>query len=495
MLQMQGKEENDANKAKDSYEKMQELIANGSYFTFHDEISRRIVPAGVKPVVDRRIVDIPPENSQQDWLPEPKKNGRTKKPPKKFHMPDGALTGFVTAGRMNEEIAPKGRGKKVPVITYPSEVAYEIPSFESVLLDESATRDLERRFQTVYDDDDAPIVSALDLSQHADHQRILTKTHLLSKPGRKAQSFVATMQCIHNIDAERVESFKQNLHHSDYESDGLDEIDDSIPMTAMEPRPVIHEDMWADDEPVSQEVVKSKAKPTARPKAAPKPKAKPAAERKAKAPPKTPAPQGRPRKDKSTEIVVDTPIRAHVELDPTPKTKTPNWRVSALAGEGEESSPPPTDPRFHVASQADTIGSQDTLADGEEEDPSLWKQDSEFASFIVDGTMMEEEEEEVPASSLPGLDFNGLGEATQAMIRSATKPKRPVRAEKLFTSDITDNDAVVSSDSDDDAPLVQPGKSVKKKPTYIIESASEVSSPVLQRKRVRRVIEDDDDDE
>lgn len=495
MLQMQGKEENDANKAKDSYEKMQELIANGSHFTFHEEISRRIVPADVKPVVDRRIVDIPPENSQQDWLPEPKKNGRTKKPPKKFHMPDGVLTGFVTAGRMDEEIVPKGRGKKAPTITYPSEETFEIPSFDSVLLDESATRELERRFQTVYDDDDAPMVSALDLSHHADHQRTLIKTHLLSKPGRKTQSFVATMQRIHDVDTERVESFKQNLHHSDYESEGLEGIDDSILMAATEPRPLIHEDMWADDEPASQDVVKSKAKPKAKSKAAPKLKAKSVAKPKAKAPPKTPTPRGRPRKDKSTDIAMETPIRAHVEVDPTPKTKTPNWRVSALAGEGEESSPPPTDPQFHIASQADTIGSQDTFADGEEEDPSLWKQDSELASFIVDGTMMEEEEEEVPASSLPGLDFNGLGKATQAMIRSATKPKKPVRAEKLFTSDITDNDAVVSSDSDDDAPLIKPGKAANKKTTYIIDSASEASSPAVQRKRARRVIADDDDDE
>ncbi|KAF3046519.1 3'-5' DNA helicase [Didymella heteroderae] len=494
MLQMQGKEENDANKAKDSYEKMQELIANGSHFTFHDEISRRIVPADVKPIVDRRIVDIPPENSQQDWLPEPKKNGRTKKPPKKFHMPDGVLTGFVTAGRMEEEIVPKGRGKKAPAITYPSEEAFEIPSFDSVLLDESATHDLERRFQTVYDDDDAPMVSALDLSKHADHQRTLTKTHLLSKPGRKTQRFVATMQRIHDTDAERVESLKHNLHHSDYESDGADAIDDSIPMAAAESRPLIHEDMWAHDDPASQEVFISKVKPNAKRKVAPKPKAILAAEPKAKASPKTSAPRGRPRKDRATDIAAETPIRTHVGMGPAPQTKTPNWRVSTLAGEGEESSPPPTDPRFHIASQADSIGSQDTFADGEDEDPSLWKQDSELASFIVDGTVMEEDEEEAPVSSLPGLDFNGLGKATQAMIRSATKPKRPVRAEKLFTSDITDNDAVVSSDSDDDAPMIKPARGANKKPTYIIESASEVSSPVMQRKRARRVIDDDDDE-
>ncbi|KAJ8112152.1 hypothetical protein OPT61_g5413 [Boeremia exigua] len=488
MLQMQGKEENDANKAKDSYEKMQELIANGSHFTFHDEISRRIVPPDVKPVVDRRVVDIPPENSQQDWLPEPKKKGRTKKPPKKFHMPDGVLTGFVTAGRMDEEIAPKARGKKPLIITYPSEELMEIPSFESVLLDESATNDLERRFQTVYDDDDAPIVNALDLSQHIDRQRALTKTSLLSNPGRKTRDFVAMMQRIHDTDTDRIEFFKQNLHLSDDETDTT--VGNDIVIADTELRAVIREDMWADD--ASQELVKPRAKPKTKAKAAPKPKAKPVPKPNSKAPPRTPAARGRPRKETATVAAANTPIRPPKTVEQTPQTKTPDWRVSALAGEGEESSPPPTDPRFHVASQADTIGSQDSMAGVEAEDPSLWKLDSDLHSFIVEGTIIEEE---VPASSLPNLDFNGLGKATQAMIRSAKKPKRPIRAEKLFTSDITDNDAVVSSDSDDDSPLVQPGRGASRKPTYVIDSASEASSPVLQRQRARRVIDDDEDDE
>lgn len=490
MLQMQGKEENDANKAKDSYEKMQELIANGSHFTFHDEISRRIVPPDSKPIVDRRAVEIPPENSQQDWLPEPRKNGRTKKPPKKFHMPDGVLTGFVTAGRMGEEIVPKKRGKKAPDVTYPSEEIFEVPSFQSVLLSDSETNDLERRFQTVYDDEDTPMVSALDLGHHADHQRTLVHTELLSRPGRRTKDFVGMMQRIHAMDNDRVESFKQNLHHSDYESDGVDA---DILVVDAEAQSLVREDMWADDDPASQEATKSKPKPKAQAKAAPKLKAKIASEPKAKTIPKTPAPRGRPRKEKAAVITADdTPICVAKTKVQTPKTKTPNWRVSALAGEGEESSPPPTDPRFRLASQADTLGSQDSF-DDEEEDPSLWKQDSELNSFIVEGTI---EEEVGPPSSLPGLDFNGLGKATQAMIRSAAKPKRPARAEKLFTSDITDNDAVVSSDSDDDSPLVRPAGVANKKSAFIVESASEnESSPILPRQRVRRVIDDDDDDD
>jgi ATP-dependent DNA helicase MPH1 len=491
MLQMQGKEENDANKAKDSYEKMQELIANGSQFTFHEETSRRIVPADIKPTVDRRTIDIPPENSQQDWLPEPKKNGRTKKPPKKFRMPDGVLTGFVTAGRMDEEIVPKGRGKKTAVITYPSEETFDIPSYESVLLDESATNDLERRFQTVYDDDDdTPMVSALDLSHHAEHQRKLIKPQLLSKSGMKTKDFVATMQRIHAMDADRVEMFKQNLHESDNDPDG---VVDSLLVADTELRPPIREDMWADDDPTSQEVVKTKPKQKAKTKAVPQSREKPEPKPKPKAPPKISATRGRPRKDKAAVTEVETPARPSKTKNVTPKTKTPDWRTSAFAAEGEESSPPPTDPRFHLASQADTIGSQDTLADGEEEDPSAWKLDSELNSFIVDGTIIEDE---VPPSSLPNLDFNGLGKATQAMIRSATKPKRPARTEKLFTSDITDNDAVVSSDSDDDEALVKSNRGASRKATCVVDSASEeVSSPVMQRKRARRVIDDDDDDE
>ncbi|KAJ4987411.1 type III restriction enzyme [Stagonosporopsis vannaccii] len=490
MLQMQGKEENDANKAKDSYEKMQELIANGSHFTFHEEVSRRIVPADIKPVVDRRVVDIPPENSQEDWLPEPKKRGRTKKPPKKFHMPDGVLTGFVTAGRMDEEIVPKGRSKKASAIVYPSEEIMEIPPFESVLLDDSEKNDLERRFQTVYDDDnDAPIVSALDLSQHVGYQRVLTETQLLSQPGRKTRDFVATMQRIHDMNNDRVESFKRSLHHSDYESDGRD---DEVLIANTDLPPIIHEHMWADDEPASRELVKPKAKPRATAKAAAKPKTKAGSEPKSKATHKTTATRGRPRKDTAAQAATETPARPSKTTEQTPKTTTPDWRVSALAAEGDESSPPPTDPRFHLASQADTIGSQDTMADGKSEDLSLWKMDSDLNSFIVDSTIVEED---VPASSLPNLDFNGLGKATQAMIRSATKPKRLGRVEKLFTSDITENDAVVSSDTDDDAPLANPGRGANKKPTCIIDSTSEASSPVVQRQRVRRVIQDDDSDE
>lgn len=480
MLQMQGKEENDANKAKDSYERMQELIAKGSHFNFHDEISRRILPSDVKPVVDRRVVEIPQENSQQDWLPEPKKGRRLKKPPKVFHMPGGVLTGFVTAGRMDEEIVPKGRGKKAAAPTYPSEEVLTIPSLESVLLNDESTKDLERRFQTVFDDDDAPMVNGLDYSRRFERQRMLSQPQLLSASGRGSRAFVNTMQRMSNMDNDRVNAFREHMHPSDCELD----VENDLLVSDTESRPIIHEDMWADDDAASQPVTKPKPKP--------KPKAKPGPKPRAKAAPKAPAaPQGRPRKD---VVTVETPVRQKTAKSQTPHTKTPDWRVSGLAQEGGSSSPPPTDPRFRIASQADTIGSDDTIGDDEMQDTQAYKMDSELASFIVE----DEDEVDVPASSLPSLDLAGLGRGTQAVVKAA-QPRRTPRAEKIFTSDPTDDDAVVSSDSDDDVPLVRPGAGASKGLALVIDSEDEDEDeddePVVHRQRVRRVIDDDEDDQ
>ncbi|KAF1946301.1 P-loop containing nucleoside triphosphate hydrolase protein [Clathrospora elynae] len=498
MLQMQGKEENDANKANDSYLKMQELIAKGTHFAFHDEISRRILPPDVKPVVDRRVVDVPLENSQQqDWLPVPKKGRRTKKPPKKFHMPDNVITGFVIAGRMDEEIVPKGLGKKAALSVYPSEEILDIPPLGSVLLDDMATQDLARRYQTVFDDDDAPMVSALDLSKHPERQRILPYTNRRVGPGRVTQAFAGTMQRLHDMDSDRLNDFKRNLHYSDCESDvGNDFV---VPDTA-DVSHVIQEDMWADDDPAAKAAPRPKEKPAPKPKEKPAPKPKEKLplkfkERKTpkpkeKAAPKTPAPRGRSRKEKSA---VETPIRASKANSETPRTKTPNWCVSGLAQEGNESSPLPEDPRFHVASQADTIGSDDTMGEDEPQDTQAYLLDSELASFIVE----DEDEVDIPVSSLPSFDMFGVGAGTQAVVRAA-RPKKLPRREKIFTSDPTDDDAVVSSDSDDDAPLVKPGAGASggEKPAFVVDSASEEEGePIVHRKRARRIIEDDEDDQ
>ncbi|KAL2072540.1 hypothetical protein VTL71DRAFT_11883 [Oculimacula yallundae] len=105
LLLMKGKEEQSYVQAKDNYEQMQKMISSGSRFNFRHDLSVRIVPRDIAPVVDKRLIDIPIENTQNPSLPEPKRRGAKgkKKPPKKFHMPDGVETGFRKASNLNGE--------------------------------------------------------------------------------------------------------------------------------------------------------------------------------------------------------------------------------------------------------------------------------------------------------------------------------------------------------------------------------------------------------
>ncbi|KAE8353035.1 ATP-dependent DNA helicase mph1 [Aspergillus coremiiformis] len=144
LLLMQGKEEESYLKAKDNYEKMQQMIASGSRFTFHDDISPRILPPGVKPVAHKRQIDIPDENSTQD-LPEPKKRKRApKKPPKKFHMPDNVETGFTKASSLAGGHKSNSRKPRIPT---PEPV--EIPALEEVVLTSAQQRELERHYRNI----------------------------------------------------------------------------------------------------------------------------------------------------------------------------------------------------------------------------------------------------------------------------------------------------------------------------------------------------------
>ncbi|CAG8061766.1 unnamed protein product [Penicillium olsonii] len=160
LLLMKGKEEDSFIKAKDNYEKMQQMIASGSRFTFHHDRSARILPAGIRPVPDKRQIDIPPENSQQE-LPEPKRRGRApKRPPKVFHMPDGVETGFTRAstldGDKSKKAAPKKTAPKKAAVSQkrartPTPEPVEVPSLDDVILSADAQKDLERFYQNVGD--------------------------------------------------------------------------------------------------------------------------------------------------------------------------------------------------------------------------------------------------------------------------------------------------------------------------------------------------------
>ncbi|OJK01091.1 hypothetical protein ASPACDRAFT_59882 [Aspergillus aculeatus ATCC 16872] len=141
LLLMQGKEEESYVKAKDNYEKMQQMIASGTRFTFHEDQSPRILPSGIRPVADKRAIEIPEENTVRE-LPEPKRKGRPpKRPPKKFHMPDNVETGFTKASSLAE--GGKRREAKKSKARTPTPEPVDLPALEDVLLTPAQQNELD----------------------------------------------------------------------------------------------------------------------------------------------------------------------------------------------------------------------------------------------------------------------------------------------------------------------------------------------------------------
>ena len=214
---MKGKEEDNFIKAKDNYEKMQKEIASGTRFNFHDEESRRIVPRDIMPVVDKKIIEIPPENTQAD-LPEPthKRRKPPKRPVKKFHMPDGVRTGFVKASRMEdnedrEDVRPTRAPTKKRCLSLPS--PEPLPSLEEILLTPAQERKFERRYLDIKGDTpqtvEVPCVDAFP-----DLQRCLRPTKHLGH-GQVTRRAVSMLKSIHNLSPHAQERYKNYLHPRD----------------------------------------------------------------------------------------------------------------------------------------------------------------------------------------------------------------------------------------------------------------------------------------
>lgn len=147
LLLMKGKEEDQFKRAKDNYEKMQRFICDGQRFNFRNDLSSRIIPREAKPEVDMRVVDIPVENTQDPSLPEPKK-GRTavrkKASQKKFHMPDGVITGFVKASDFGHPGFKRKQNRSLP-----AEEVVDIPPLEFVLLNSKQTEELNHTYRNL----------------------------------------------------------------------------------------------------------------------------------------------------------------------------------------------------------------------------------------------------------------------------------------------------------------------------------------------------------
>ncbi|KAL1841510.1 hypothetical protein VTJ49DRAFT_7001 [Mycothermus thermophilus] len=176
LLLMKGKEEDKFMEAKDNYYKMQQLICDGASFNFRHDISTRIIPRDIRPEVDKRLVEIPIENTQNPGLPEPKKNPSKlkKKPTKKFHMPDGVETGFMKASAFAR---PAGKTPNVPPPPAETDFLADVPPLEKVLLSKADTARFERLYKSLPKDPYSKAkelgLDHIDLGAHPAAQRAL----------------------------------------------------------------------------------------------------------------------------------------------------------------------------------------------------------------------------------------------------------------------------------------------------------------------------------
>lgn len=169
LLLMKGKEEESFAKAKDNYEQMQKMISSGARFAFRHDLSVRILPRDTNPEVDKRLIEIPPENTQDPSLPEPKRRPTKlkKRPAKKFHMPDGVETGFTKASKLSADgVAVKKVGDAVKrKEANKTELAPVVPP-ESVFLTLFQEKEFERRYREVdYAGDDFVVLEMLDMGK------------------------------------------------------------------------------------------------------------------------------------------------------------------------------------------------------------------------------------------------------------------------------------------------------------------------------------------
>jgi ATP-dependent DNA helicase MPH1 len=191
LLVMKGKEEDKFAGSKDNYAWIQKAVSEGSRFTFRHELSSRIVPRDIRPEVDKRLVDIPIENTQDKSLPEPKKTAaglRKKAAKKKFHMPDGAETGFKTVANLLQ----RPGGTKAPKKTAPvaTEQLADVPALESVCLSESQAAELAVVYKYVpYQGVHSEEIALPDVTRYPHSQRSL-------RPAVRLKHGAHTKRCV-----------------------------------------------------------------------------------------------------------------------------------------------------------------------------------------------------------------------------------------------------------------------------------------------------------
>ena len=237
LLLMKGKEENDYAKAQDNYAYIQKTIADASKYSYRDDQSPRILPKDVQPVVEKRMIDIPVENSQPIDLNEKarkaNKRAQPKRPPKKFHMPDGVRTGFVKASKLrsDDEDLIEHTGKKRAAKVRKSSAApvkrqlpmlpeaAPLPFLQDVILTKKLQDDLEQRYARTVSNHADLVVQAPDPSRHPEVLKVLAKTKYVGH-GRTTRAIAASLKAVADVNDARVKQMENSFRSRDLQNDG-----------------------------------------------------------------------------------------------------------------------------------------------------------------------------------------------------------------------------------------------------------------------------------
>jgi ATP-dependent DNA helicase MPH1 len=366
LLLMKGKEENDYAKAQDNYSFIQKTIADTNKYTYHDEQSPRILPKGVQPVVDKRMIEIPIENSQPIDLNEKGRKARgkakVKRPPKKFHMPDGVRTGFTKASRMDaasddesdEEHSPKKRkpaakktapAKSMRQIAEPETEPVQLPFLEDVLLNGVQHKELERKYAHAAEEDADLVIQPPNPNRYPETMKIPGATRWI-RHSRAFGVVQRTMNALGDIDEEKLKWVESGDVISDLLTDA-----GPARMRLVSPEA----DIGSENESPLDARPLSKAKSKA-----------------AKVPPQKKPPMQRKAPARSAGSV-----DANEKPSGRPRIQSATSYGSAAA-EGSESSPEPTPANMRIGTQGIDLGTMDTSGEDEDEEP-----DSELDEFIV----------------------------------------------------------------------------------------------------------------
>ncbi|KAH8144759.1 uncharacterized protein LAJ45_11260 [Morchella importuna] len=206
VLLSKGKEEENYKRAWDDYRFIQNEIESGNKFVYHHDESPRILPRDIQPVVDKKVIEIPVENTQPETKRTRAKPGKKAKIVKPFFMPEGVKTGFVKASRIGKDDSEE-QEEDVPT----EELAPLLTVPEAGLLNTSEERELNRRFKTVYGtDEEMEHITIPGTDKFPAFQRNLTKTRYV-KHGRATKSMVRLFQKFTTIDEDPTNTYTQKF--------------------------------------------------------------------------------------------------------------------------------------------------------------------------------------------------------------------------------------------------------------------------------------------